>query len=155
MIEKKRIEEIIESHLDHEKHFVAEISVSTSNRIMVFIDGVNGVSIDDCVSVSRAIEHQLDRDTEDFELEVSSAGLDQPLKVPRQFTKNLERNVVVTLSDGSKITGKLTEAGEKGFTIETRIPETVEGKKKKQLVIKQVGFQYDEVRSVKLEISFK
>ena len=92
MINKSEIEQIVIAQLDEATQFLVDITVSTSNKINVYIDGFEGVSIDDCIRVSRAIEGNYDRDVEDFELEVSTAGLDLPFKVIQQYEKNLEND---------------------------------------------------------------
>jgi ribosome maturation factor RimP len=85
MISKEQIMNIIQQKVEEENYFVVDVEVKTSNKIIVHLDGDQGVPIDFCVSVSRLIEHTLDRETEDFELEVSSPGIGQPFKVHRQF----------------------------------------------------------------------
>ena len=135
--------------------FVVDLSVSTSNRISVTLDSEKGIPISYCVDISRLIEHNLDRDKEDFALEVSTAGLDQPLKMPRQYKKNVGRNVDVITNEDEKITGKLVKAGDDGFTVETEEKVKVEGKKKKELRVTSHEFSYDDIKSVKIVVSFK
>ncbi len=98
--------------------FLVEVKVDSSSKIRVHIDKNQGISIDDCVSVSRELEGRLDRDNEDFALEVSSPGLDAPFRVSEQYDKNIEKMVTVQLKDGSKVQGLLKEAGEKHLLLE-------------------------------------
>lgn len=117
MITEKQITELIETALDGTDRFPVEVAVKPGNRILVFIDSDTSVSIADCIKLSKFIESQLDRDVEDFELNVSSAGLDQPYKLLRQFSKNIGREISVQLNDKSKISGKLTAADADGIHV--------------------------------------
>jgi len=155
MINKTEIEQIVNDHLEDESQFLAEVTVSTSNKINVFIDGFDGVSIDDCVRISRAIEGSYDREVEDYELEVSSSGLDHTFKVAQQYEKNLGEDVKVVSLDGLVHKGKLIETSEDGFKIEFQKKVKIEGKKKKQLITEQLDFQFSEIKSTQVEISFK
>jgi ribosome maturation factor RimP len=118
MIDKATIESIVNEQLNPQTEFAVEISVSTGNKILVLIDSDQGVTIDRCVHISRYIEQNLDRDQEDFELEVASAGLSEPLKVPRQYAKNIGRRLDITLPTGIKFQGLLVESNDTKFTIE-------------------------------------
>ena len=118
------------------------------NEIKVYIDGMQGVSIDRCVEVSRYIEQRLDRDAEDFELTVSSAGLDQPFRVARQYVKNIGKEVKVLTAEGQTLKGTLTAADEQGF----RLKETP---KKKAPETPEHAFEYTQVKETKIVISFK
>src|SRR5699024_838368 len=100
----------VEEEIADTAYYIVEIKVSSSNQIRVIIDGNEGVKIDDCVAISRAIEGQLDRDVEDYELMVSSAGLDQPLKLLKQYQKHLGREVKLTLNSGEWMKGILHSA---------------------------------------------
>lgn len=127
--------------------YLVEVKVNPRNQIKVFIDNQKGIGISQCVEVSRHIEGNLDREVEDFELEVSSAGLDQPFKVIQQYKKYLGKKVKVLTKDGNKLTGTLLNADNEGFEIET------EAKKKEEP--KKVNFKYDDVKETKVVISFK
>ena len=117
MITEKQITELIEEALAGTDRFPVDVSVKPGNRILVFIDSDTSVSIMDCIKLSKFIESHLDRETEDFELNVSSAGLDQPYKLLRQFSKNIGREIAVLLVDKTKISGKLTAADENGIQV--------------------------------------
>ncbi len=129
--------------------FVVSLTVLPGNRIVFRVDGDDGVTIEDCVAVSRAIEHNLDREAEDFELEVASAGVDQPLAIPRQFQKNIGRSLRLTLSDRSTREGKLVSATEEGFILEY---SKKEGKKK---ISVEESISYQELHQAFVNISFR
>jgi len=155
MIDKKDIEDIIESFIEEKNAFIVEIKVSSSNKINVEIDSKDGFSINNCVEASRLIESKLDRDEEDFELEVASAGLSEPFKVIQQYQKNLGEEVETLTSEGIKIKGILSKVTDSGFEIEESKMVKVEGKKKKQNVIEKHSFLFDQVKSTKIIIKFK
>lgn len=154
MIDKKTVEGIVASNLNSSE-FVVEIAVSTSNKIMVTIDSDSGITIDRCVAISRAIEQTLDREEEDFELEVASAGLSEPMKLPRQYKKNIGRTISVVSLNGEKYKGKLVEADDQKFRIEFEEKVLLEGKKRKQLVTKVLELLYTDVKSTKIEVTFR
>ena len=148
MIPENQIRNWIEEHLQGSDRFLVELVIKSGNRIMVFIDSDSSVLIEHCISLSRFIESQLDRNIEDFELNVSSAGLDHPYKLMRQYVKNIGRDVSVTLSDGSKVTGTLTQADETGFSILEKI------KQKKITIEKEYRFTFTEIKETKEIIKF-
>jgi len=155
MITKEKIEEIISGIIKEKNAFIVDIKISTSNKINIEIDSTDGFTIDNCVEVSRLIESALDRDTEDFELEVASAGLSEPFKVIEQYQKNLGEEVETITKEGQKIIGILSNVSEEGFEIEESKMVKVEGKKKKQNVIEKHQFSFDQVKSTKIIIKFK
>ncbi len=155
MISKENILEIIGNKVESEGYFIVDINIKSGNKILVEIDGDNGVPIEFCVSISRLIEQSLDRDIEDFELEVSSPGLGKPLKIFRQFKKVVDKEVEVRLPDNTKVIGYLTSLDQSGFTIKTEKMVKVEGKKKKKLQVLERTFTFDEVKTVKELIKFK
>ena len=146
MIEKIKILELVNQALEGSDKFLVNLKITPDNRIYVDIDGDNGVTIDDCIELSRAIESQLDRDEEDFALDVSSAGADQPLKLTRQLVKNIGREVEAVTFDGEKTVGELTAADEESITLRTA------GTKKQ--APKEVSFMRRDVKSVKVVIKF-
>jgi len=155
MITVKQVEDLILDKLEEDGVFVVDLTVSTSNKISVTLDSEHGIPISYCVDISRQIEHNLDREKEDFALEVSTAGLDQPLKMPRQYKKNVGRKVEVMTNEDVMLTGKLTDADDKGFTVETEEKVKIEGKKKKELKITHHQFNFEDVKYVKIVVSFK
>lgn len=155
MIDQNELKRVIEPLLEKENLFLVEVSVSPDNRVVVTLDGDKGVSIDSCVNISRAIESAFDRDKEDFELEVTSAGLGQPLKLPRQYQKYLGKELEVVLKSGEKLTGTLQNADESGFTLSVTRKVAVEGKKKPQPVTQQLDLLYSNVKTAKVVIKFR
>ncbi len=154
MADKAKIEEFVLQELE-EGMFLVEVNVSPSNLIQVYVDSYDGLTIDKCVAISRSIEQKLDRDSEDFELQVSSPGLSEPFKVKEQYLKNIGREVEVVKPDGEKLEGELLEANDEGFLLKTAKREKVEGHKKKQLIVKEHQFKYGEIKSAKVVVSFK
>ncbi len=118
------------------------------------VDSEKGITIDHCIQISRQIEGNLDREEEDFELQVSSAGLGLPFKVRRQFIKNIDQEVEVVLKDGQKMEGILKSVAEEGFELETSKKEKVEGKKKKELVTRLHQISFEQAKTVKNIIKF-
>ncbi|MEQ8910440.1 MAG: ribosome assembly cofactor RimP [Vicingaceae bacterium] len=151
---RKLAEEKIKDLAERE-YFLVNVSVSSSNAIRVEIDGDKGVKISDCVEISRHIEKQFDRDEEDFELTVSSAGMDQPFKILRQYQRYLGREVQLTTTDGHRHKAKLMAADETEVLLEQVSREKVEGKKKKQLVTREIRVPMEQVKETKVVISFK
>ncbi len=154
MIDKARVIKLVEERLE-EKMFLVEITVNERNVIDVFVDCFDGLTIDQCVAVSRHVEHNLDREEEDFELHVSSPGLTQGFKVKEQYIKYTGRKIEVIDKNDKKLEGVLLEAGDTGFTLETSTREKVEGHKKKQLIVRKYVLKYNEIKSAKATISFK
>ena len=133
--------------------FVVDISVGLGNAISVIIDSDEGLSIDKCIEMSRHIEHQFDREVEDFSLEVSSPGLTTPFRVLRQFLKYLGKQVEIVTAKGDKIVGILKSANENSFVVETANPVKVDGKKAVEL--KTVEFSLHDIKTVKPVVTFK
>lgn len=128
MIDVTRVREIAETQMEGTDLFVVEVRVSPANEIVVTVDSDTQVGIDRCVELSRSIEGALDREQEDFELTVMSAGIGQPLKMLRQYRKLIGRPVEVILKDGGKIVGNLTDASESSIAVEYEERVVVEGK---------------------------
>lgn len=155
MINEKHIRELAEERLATFDGFIVELTIGGGNAIKILIDADHSVSISECMSVSRNVEHNLDREIEDFSLEVSSAGLDQPFKHIRQYYKNVGRGVKVIDMEDVKCEGEMIAANEDSFTVKTRKKERIEGRKAKQWVEEEHTFKYDEVKQTKVIISFK
>ena len=146
MIDKFKVLDIVKDVLEGSDKYLVNMKITPDNRIFVDIDGDNGINIDDCIEVSRAIESGLNRDEEDFELNVSSAGADAPLKMPRQYRRHVGRELSVETFDGEKVEGKLTEAGDTQFTIKT--------KGTKKTAPQELTFAYDDVKTARVIIQF-
>ena len=158
MINKARIKLLAEERINELDNglFIVDISVSSRNDISVEIDKYDGgVSVQDCISVSRNIEHNLDREQGDFSLNVSSAGLDRGLRVFDQYRKNVGRNIKLILNAGGKFEGELKEATKDEVVIRTTRNERVEGKKKKERIIEDIKVPMADIKEAKIVISFK
>ncbi|SHF06518.1 ribosome maturation factor RimP [Mariniphaga anaerophila] len=154
MVDKKKIVELVKEKLD-ENAFLVDVQVNTSNVIKVFLDSFDGLSIDRCVEISRFLENSLDREKEDFELQVSSPGLSESFRVKEQYLKNEGREVEIVTADGLKRTGLLKEVKPDFILLETSAREKVEGHKKKQLIVKEHQIDYSDIKSAKVIVSFK
>lgn len=151
MITADLVKQIINEKLQDGPLFVTRVHVKPGNKISVFLDGDAGVAIEDCAALSRFIESKLDREKEDFELEVSSHGVGHPLEIPRQFIRNIGHAVRILLKDGTVIQGKLLKADQHGFIAETMIKEKPRAK---ALPISK-AFEYSDCKEVKIIVSFK
>ncbi|WP_295422947.1 ribosome assembly cofactor RimP [uncultured Prevotella sp.] len=155
MISKDTVRSIVEEWLDGKEYFLVDIEISPDDRIVVEIDHADGVWIEDCVALSRYIEDHLSRDEEDYELEVGSAGLGQPFKVPQQYHCFVGKDVEVLDADGKKYKGVLKSVDGGDFTVTVEEKQKVEGKKRLQLVSVDRTFQMDTVKYTKYLINFK
>ncbi len=155
MISKQKIEELVSQWLQGKDYFLVDIAISSDNKIVVEIDHADGVWIDDCVELSRFIEERLDRDEEDFELEVGSAGLGQPFKVEQQYQNHIGKEVEVMQADGKKVKGILRSVEGRQFTVSVKEKVKVEGKKRPELQDVDHQYDMDEVKYTKYLISFK
>ena len=155
MISKDTVRSIVEEWLDGKEYFLVDIEISPDDRIVVEIDHADGVWIEDCVALSRYIEDHLSRDEEDYELEVGSAGLGQPFKVPQQYHCFVGKDVEVLDTDGKKYKGVLKSVDGGDFTVTVEEKQKVEGKKRPQLVSVDRTFQMDTVKYTKYLINFK
>ncbi len=155
MIDKKALESVVNEWLENTDYFLVDLTVSTDNCIQVVIDHAEGVWIDDCVELSHFIENHFDRDVEDYELEVGSAGLGQPFQVLHQWEIHVGHPVETLMKDGRKLQGKLTEVNAEGFTmqVETKVKE--EGKKRPKMQLVDVYCPFAEVVSTKYLIKIK
>ncbi len=143
MISEQLIKELTNTHLEGTDRFAVSIAVRSDNRIRIFIDSDTHVLIEHCIELSKFIESQLDRDIEDFELNVSSSGLDQPYKLSRQYIKNIGREVAVLLKDNNKINGTLIAADNESFSIKEIT------KVKKTITETTHSFQYSDIKETK------
>jgi ribosome maturation factor RimP len=155
MILKEAIYQVVEAYLDSSDYYLVDVKVSADNNISVEIDSFDGVSIDFCIELSRHIESQFDREVEDYELQVSSAGLTEPFKVVKQYEKNLGNEVEVLTKAGKKLTGILADANEAGFVLEIEKTVKPEGAKRKMTVVEKLTFTYEEIKHTKYIIRFK
>ena len=149
MINKDLVQKLAEKKLEGTDKFLVEVSVNKGNKISVFLDSDSSLSIEDCISVSRHIESTLDRETEDFELNVSSAGLDHPFKLIRQYRKYQGKEVEVLKTEGNKLIGLLIEVNTDGILIE------IPANKKKKTDKQQISLLFENIKETKGIISFK
>lgn len=155
MTDKKLVTDLVNEWLEGKEYFLTDVNISPDNRIVVEIDHEEGVWIEDCVELSRFIEAHLDRDEEDFELEVGSAGIGQPFKVLRQYEIHVGESVETLAADGRKYTGLLKEVTPDYFVVTVREKVKEEGSKRPKMVDRDVILRYDEVKWTKYLIDFK
>jgi ribosome maturation factor RimP len=155
MIVEQTIRTLIDEKLANSDVFLVECRVKTDNKIRVFIDSERGITIDDCVALSRHIEGNLNREQEDFALDVSSAGLDLPLRIPRQFKKNVGKIVHVVMNDGTEIKGELVEATDENFKILPEIKKKKKSAKQEETEpIQPVSINYIDQKNTKIVLIF-
>lgn len=153
MLDKIKIEEIVKEKLDNQT-FLVDIRINKSNVIQVYVDSYEGLSINRCAEISRHLESRLDRDKEDFELQVFSPGLTESFKVREQFLKNIGREVEIITTNAVKLTGTLKKIETDFILLEVSTKEKVEGEKKK-LVTREHQIDFKDIKSAKVVISFK
>lgn len=154
MIDKNVVSSLVNEWLDGKDYFLTDLTVSADDRIVVEIDHKDGVWIEDCVELSKFIENHLDRETQDFELEVGSAGVGQPFKVLRQYENHVGENVEVLARDGKKYKGVLTEVTPENFLLVVTEKVKNEGDKRPHMEERGLLFTYDEVKSTKYVFDF-
>lgn len=155
MIDKQLLRNTVEEAIAGSDIFIVDITVSPANSIVVELDSPEGLDIDTCAKITRRIEEVFDRDVEDYELEVGSAGLTAPFKVRGQYLKNVGNEVEVLTRDGRKLHGTLTEVGDDSFTIEIVKKVKEPGAKRPVMVAEPLVIRYDETKTVKYLIQFK
>ena len=155
MIDRQKVVELAGEWLADKEYFLVDVIITKDDKITVEIDHAEGVWIEDCAELSRHIESGLSRDSEDYELEVGSAGLGQPFKVVQQYKNHIGLEVEVLGKDGKKYKGILKEVSDDDFVISFTKKEKVEGVKRPQLVEVDMKFTYDEVKYTKYIIKFK
>lgn len=151
----QKIRQVAEAALEGTDRFVVEVKCSPANEIEVVIDADSAVDLDACVELSRAVEAAFDREVEDFELSVFSAGVGQPLKLLRQYQKLIGKSVEVLLVSGVKILATLKEVTPEALTISYTERKAVEGKKRKVEVEVVDSYTFDQIKSTKEYLDFK
>ena len=152
---KSTVKELLDKSLEKRKDlFLIDFDVLDGNSIRVVIDGDNGVLVEDCMFISRAIEHNLDRDEHDFSLEVTSAGATTPLNNNRQYKKNIGRIVAVKAVDNQKFEAKLVQADNEGITLEWKTREPKPIGKGKVTVQKKTKLPYSDIIETIVKIKF-
>ena len=155
MIEKAVVTQLVEAYLQASNPYLLDVTIKPGNYIVVEIDSDDSVSIDDCVALSQYIEAHLDRDVEDYELEVGSAGITSPFKVLRQYQKNIGNEVEMLLKSGSKKVGVLTAVDLSGATISVEKKVKPEGAKRPVMVTEEEKYPFEEIKYTKYLIRFK
>ena len=152
---KEKVEQLLQDALSEKPDlFLIDFKVGSGNKINVVLDGDNGVTLKDCMFVSRGIEHNLDREENDFSLEVTSYGASNPLIMTRQYTKNIGRNLVVKLQSDAKIEGELTHVDDDKITLEWKAREPKPIGKGKVTVNKKEELAYSNIVEAKVMIKF-
>lgn len=155
MIDRQQVIDLTNEWLADKEYFLVDVIISKDDKITVEIDHAEGVWIEDCADLSRYIESQLSRETEDYELEVGSAGLGQPFKVIQQYRNHIGLEVEVLTKEGRKLKGILKDAADSSFTLTVSKKEKPEGAKRPILVEEDLQFAYDSVKYTKYIINFK
>ncbi|MDR2292521.1 MAG: ribosome assembly cofactor RimP [Prevotellaceae bacterium] len=156
MINIAKIKETVEHKIAGSDMFIVDIGISADNKINIVVDSDSGgVNIGDCAAISRAVEEALNRDDDDFELEVASAGLSSPLKMLRQYQKNINKDIDIVFKNGKKLTAKLICATVDNVVVEYEEKMIVENKKHKQKITKNETIMLADVKSVKAVVLFK
>jgi ribosome maturation factor RimP len=154
MIDKELIKNLVAEKLKGTDYFLVNLFVSQDNLIAVEIDRDSGVNIDDCVALNRYIEESLDREKEDFELEVGSSGITSPFKIVRQYIKNIGNEVEMLLKSGIKLTGILKAADDQGATITVEKKIKSGNARQRTTVEEDRTYSYDEIKYTKYLIRF-
>ncbi len=154
MIDKKKLQNFIESQLNDTDSYLTYLNVTPTNEITVEIDSDSGVDLDSCIALNQAIEEAFPSDEEDYELEVGSAGLTSPLRLPRQYQKHIDDEMEVITTDGKKFTGILTAANDENFTLKVTQKVRVEGEKRPVIQETDLIFPYDKTKKVTYILKF-
>ena len=158
MINRKEIEGLVEERIQELNNglYVVEMTISSSKVIRIELDKLQGgVTVTDCMSVSRNVEHNLDREKADFELHVSSSGLDKPLRHINQYVKNIGRELEVFRKDGTKVEGEIVKVSDDRIVLSSSEMQIVENKKKKERVEVINEILLADIKEAKIVISFK
>lgn len=151
---KERVKELLkEAFEENESLFLISLKIDDQNHILIVIDGDKGVSVNDCIAVSRKIEHNIDREEIDFSLEVTSAGVSEPLKLPRQYKKNIGRNLEVR-TNSNKFEGNLVAVNEDGIVLSWQAREPKPVGKGKITVNKETNIAFQDIEVAKVVITF-
>lgn len=155
MIDRQQVIDLTNEWLAGKEYFLVDVAISKDDKITVEIDHAEGVWIEDCADLSRHIEQGLSRETDDYELEVGSAGLGQPFKVLQQYINHTGLEVEVLTKEGKKLKGILKSACEQEFVLTISKKEKIEGAKRPQIVEEDLHFAYDSIKFTRYIINFK
>lgn len=154
MIDKEALKTFVESQLDGSPYFLTDLKVSDNNEITVEIDSLTPGDIEECVRLTRAIEEEFDRDVEDYQLEVGTAGLTSPLKVRKQYEKYIGQDLEVLTSDGRKLHGMLKAVGDDEITLAIQQKVKKEGHKKPILESINTTLPYSRIKKAVYDLKF-
>ena len=155
MIDKNVVKQLVDEWLQGNDYFLVDINISRDDKIVIEIDHADGVWIEDCVKLSRFIESRLNRDEEDYELEIGSAGIGQPFKVIQQYVNHIGKEVEVLTEDGRKERGVLKSVEGNDFVVTVKEKVKAEGAKRPTLTNVDKTFMMDKIKYTKYLISFK
>ena len=151
---KEKVEQLLkESLLEKPEIFLVDLTITDSFKIIISLDGDNGVNLQDCIDISRAVENNIDREEQDFSLEVASVGVGSPLKFKRQYFKNVGRMLIVKLQS-EKIEAKLVDANEEFITLEWQAREPKKTGKGKETVQKKLEIPYTDIKEAIVTVTF-
>lgn len=150
MIEKKKIKNLVDEKLQNTEKFLVDIKIKSGNKILVFLDSDKSITIKDCADINRYIISKLDKEKEDFELRVSSAGLDKPFKLLRQYKKNIGKEVEITLHNGIKKSGILLSVDNKSIDLKQKINKKI----KEASMNNNIHIPFNEIKCTKSVIPF-
>ncbi len=154
-MDKEKIKNLVKVAIEENSElFLIDLQFLADNKIFVEIDGDNGVSLDECIRVSRGVEHNLDREEEDFSLEVTTPDIAQPIKVARQYIKNINRVLTIRLKDTTKIEGILKSVSDGGIELEWKAREPKPIGKGKITVIKTATISLNDIAEAKVKLIF-
>lgn len=152
---KDKVKQLVLDFLEERKDlYLVDLKVSAGNDITVIMDGDEGLSLQDCLDASRAIEFNLDREAQDFSLQVMSPGLSEPLLFPRQYTKNIGRELQLFLENGEEVKGEITAADELQVTLTLRYRRPKLVGKGKEDVVEERSIPYSEIKKALIVIKF-
>ena len=155
MIDKQEVVALVEQAIENTDAFLVELTVSADNDIVVELDSPTGVELDFCAEVSRKLNEALDRDKEDYSLEVGTASLSAPFKVRQQYEKHIGDSVDILTADGRKLTGVLTAVGPSDFTVEITRKVKEPGEKRPRMMAVPETFSMADCRQVTYHFDFK
>ncbi len=151
---RDQVEKLVEEAIqENPKLFLIDLKISSDNKINVIVDGDEGISIKECMRISRNVEHNLDRETTDFSLEVSSPGLTEPLVNNRQYSKNLGKTLEV-ITETDKFEGELLKINNDGIVLTWKVREPKPIGKGKVTVVKTVALQFESIKQAKVKLKF-
>src|ERR1017187_5050729 len=154
MIGTERVEELVKEAIGGSTMFLVDLKVTKDNKITIYLDNDTRITVSECAQASKHVEGKLDRAAEDFELTVSSPGLDEPFKHLLQYKKRIGSQVAVLTKESLKIVGKLDSVNDAGIVIEQKGKEKVEGKKSRQVIIQSVNLEFKDIKECKLVLTF-